>query len=74
VAGRSCAQLAAAAYLKGEMDQSRIVAHLAGCDGCQRHLDQIRQTVDAPGRLPSDRLSGPIRDRLLAAFRDRPRA
>ena len=65
---RECVELVTA-YLEGERHQGRVIAHLAGCDGCQRYLDQIRRTVDALGRLPPDRLSGPVRERLLAAFR-----
>jgi anti-sigma factor RsiW len=60
------------AYLEGELDLDRFVAHLAGCAGCRRYLDQIRRTIDALGSLPPDRLDGPVRDRLLAVFRDRP--
>ena len=65
------------AYLDDELDpatRDRFVEHLAECEGCDRYLDQIRQTVRALGRLPADGLDGPARDRLLAAFRDWPRA
>jgi anti-sigma factor RsiW len=61
------------AYLEGALDsetEQRFVEHLAECDGCDRYLDQMRTTRDALGELPTDSLSGPARDRLLAAFRD----
>jgi anti-sigma factor RsiW len=41
-------------YLDGELDADgnrRFVAHLAGCDGCERYVDQVRQTVRLVGRL-----------------------
>lgn len=65
------------AYLEGTLDpdtEQRFVAHLAECDGCDRYLDQIRTTMHALGRLPAESLTEPTRDRLLAAFRDRPRS
>ena len=61
------------AYLEGALDPAtdrRFVEHLAECDGCDRYLSQMRTTRDALGRLPADSLSGPARDRLLAAFRE----
>lgn len=61
------------AYLEGELneaDERRFVAHLAECDGCDRYLDQIRQTLHTLGRLPAESLPAPVRDRLLAAFCD----
>ena len=64
------------AYLDGQLDpttEQRFVAHLAECDGCDRYLDQIRQTVESLGHLPAASLPPPARDRLLTAFRDWPR-
>jgi anti-sigma factor RsiW len=61
------------AYLDGSLDPStarRFVEHLAECEGCDRYLDQIRQTVNQLGRLTPDQLSPPARDALLTAFRD----
>jgi anti-sigma factor RsiW len=61
------------AYLEGHLDsatEQRFVAHLAECDGCDRYLDQLRQTIQALGHLPATGLTEPARDRLLAAFRD----
>lgn len=31
--------------------QGRVAAHLAGCDGCERYVEQVRQTVRLVGRL-----------------------
>ena len=86
----SCDELVAlvTAYLEGQLDhddEQRFRAHLAGCDGCDRYLDQMRRTVRALGALPAQALPAqalpaqalpaqalpePARDALLAAFRD----
>jgi anti-sigma factor RsiW len=61
------------AFLEGTLDagtERRVVDHLAGCDGCERYLDQIRQTVRTAGDLPAERLSPEARDALLRAFRN----
>jgi anti-sigma factor RsiW len=50
---RSIVELASD-YLDGDLDADRhrrVVAHLAGCDGCERYVDQVRQTVRLVGRL-----------------------
>ena len=64
------------AYLEGALDrdtEQRFVEHIAICDGCDRYLHQIRETVTQLGLLPTeDSLSGEARDRLLAAFRSWP--
>ena len=60
-------------YLEGALDpqtERRFVEHLAGCDGCDRYLDQIRATVRTLASLPEHSLPAQARDRLLAAFRD----
>jgi anti-sigma factor RsiW len=41
-------------FVDGDLDADRhrrVVAHLAGCDGCERYVDQVRQTVRLVGRL-----------------------
>ncbi|GIH05268.1 anti-sigma factor [Rhizocola hellebori] len=61
------------AYLEGALDeatQQRFAAHLSECDGCERYLDQIRQTVQTLATLPPHSLGGQARDRLLEAFRE----
>jgi anti-sigma factor RsiW len=61
------------AYLEGTLEpetQRRFAEHLAACDGCERYLDQIRNTVHALATLPAQSLPAQARDRLLAAFQD----
>jgi anti-sigma factor RsiW len=66
------------AYLEGALDRDaehRFVEHMALCDGCDRYLQQIRETVSQLGQLPTEEsLSGEARDRLLEAFRSWTRA
>jgi anti-sigma factor RsiW len=60
------------AYLDGALDpatERRFVKHLAGCEGCDRYLDQIRATIKELGHLPVQTLAPEARDRLLDAFR-----
>jgi anti-sigma factor RsiW len=41
-------------FVDGDLDADRhrrVVAHLAGCHGCERYVDQVRQTVRLVGRL-----------------------
>lgn len=65
------------AFLDGALDESteaRFVEHLADCPGCDVYFDQFRQTIETLGSLPPESLSGDARGRLLAAFRNWPRA
>jgi len=48
--------------------------HLADCDDCERHLDQLRATIGALGGLAEDQVAPEVRARLLNAFRSWPRA
>ena len=62
-------------FLEGDLGtdaEQRFVDHLALCDGCDRYLDQIRQTVHALGGLPAEGISPATRSALLNAFRTRP--
>jgi anti-sigma factor RsiW len=52
---------------------ARVEHHLAGCDGCERHLDQLRATIGALARLAEADVAPEVRDQLLAAFRSWPR-
>ena len=59
-------------YFEGTLpaeDRARFERHLAGCDGCQAYLDQMRQTIGALGRLPPESLSHEAETKLLEAFR-----
>jgi len=61
------------AFLDGALDpetQQRFETHLAGCDGCDRYLDQIQQTIRTVGELPPRDLSPDARQALLGAFRE----
>jgi len=61
------------AYLEGTLDpetRRRFVEHLAECEGCDRYLDQIRNTLHTLATLPAQSLPARARDRLLAAFQD----
>jgi MFS family permease len=64
------------AFLDGALDpitERRLVDHLPNCVGCERYLDQFRQTIQTLGeRLPRS-LSSKDRDALLAQFLDLPR-
>jgi hypothetical protein len=61
------------AYLEGALyrdTEQRVVEHMALCDGCDRYLQQIRETVTQLGELPTEEsLSGEARDRLRGVFR-----
>jgi hypothetical protein len=59
-------------FLEGDLgaaEEQRFIDHLAGCDGCDRYLDQIRQTVHKLRDLPAEALSPENREALLNAFR-----
>lgn len=61
------------AFLDGELDdegERRFVDHVALCDGCDRYLDQYRQTIRSLGGLPTDGLPAEARAALLEAFRN----
>ena len=61
-------------YLEGDLDaqaEQDFIDHLALCDGCERYLDQMRQTTQALTDLPADTLPGDARSALLNAFRSR---
>lgn len=61
-------------FLEGDLGpdaEQRFVDHLALCNGCDRYLDQIRQTVRALGDLPAGTISPTTRQALLNAFRSR---
>jgi len=63
-------------YLEGELPrrQRRLFeAHLAGCDGCTRYVEQMRETIRLTGRLSEESLDDEQRERILDAFRSLPR-
>ncbi len=78
MSGLSCAEVVelVTAYLEGALDavtERRFADHLAGCEGCHRYLEQLRETVRLTGRLSPATISGQAREDLLTAFRDWPR-
>jgi anti-sigma factor RsiW len=59
-------------YLDGALpavERARFDAHLAGCHGCTRYLEQMRQTIWVTGRLTEESLAPESKADLLAAFR-----
>lgn len=45
------------AFVDGELDADtwrRVVAHLTGCDGCLRYVDQVRSTVRMLGAISGE--------------------
>jgi len=66
-------------YLEGTMaaeDRSTFEGHLAVCEGCERYLAQMRETITLVGQVREESLSPQTRQQLLDAFadwkRDRP--
>ena len=65
------------AYLEGALPPDRAALfeqHVNFCDGCEWYLDQMRTTIAAVGRIEEADVPPAMRDRLLAAFRDRSRS
>jgi anti-sigma factor RsiW len=59
-------------YLEGVMPgrlRKRFEAHLAGCDGCDTYLEQMREVIALTGRLRDEDVPPEAMDRLLVAFR-----
>jgi anti-sigma factor RsiW len=50
-------------------DRARFERHLAECPGCTAHLQHLRVTLRAAGRLAEASLPGDAREALLRAFR-----
>lgn len=51
-------------------DRRRFEDHLQDCSGCSTYLEQMRQTIQALGRLPEKAISVETQKILLHAFRD----
>ena len=61
------------AYFDGGLsrrDRRRFEAHIRGCEHCTTYVEQMRETIEATGRLPEADLGRHAREELLAAFRD----
>ena len=75
MAGLACQQMVELVtdYLEGSLGRRarrRFEKHLRGCDGCQRYVDQMRETLALLGTVPADSLSSAAQSTLLDAFRD----
>ena len=60
-------------YLEGSLgwrDRRRVARHLAACDGCDRYVEQMRETLELLGTVPVDTISPEAQATLLDAFRD----
>jgi anti-sigma factor RsiW len=60
-------------YVEGGLDtndRERFEEHVGYCDWCLTYLDQMRETIDATGRLGEEDLSPELQQGLLEAFRD----
>ena len=59
-------------YLEGtlsEVDRLRFEQHIAECRHCRTYLLQMRQTIQALGKLPEETIPDEVESRLLRAFR-----
>ncbi len=50
-------------------DAARLERHLADCPHCHEHLEQLRVTIDALGRVEPNDLSTEALDELVAVYR-----
>lgn len=58
-------------YLEGALDPAdrrRFDAHIAGCGGCTRYLEQLRETIRLTGTITTADLTPDVERALLAAF------
>jgi anti-sigma factor RsiW len=63
-------------YLDDELDEEtrrRVEEHLTLCPACRIYVEQVRETVQALGELPSGALPARAVAELEAAFREFPR-
>ena len=61
-------------YLERALPPDEVLAvetHLAGCEGCERYLDQTRATIHALGSVPVDGLADEAIAALTVAFVER---
>jgi anti-sigma factor RsiW len=61
-------------YLDGQLDDDlrhAVQTHLAACEGCDRALAQLRETVRVTGMLAEEELSDELRSTIREAFRTR---
>jgi len=75
----TCAELVmlVTEYLDGALsdeDRARFEEHAEACPDCGDHLDQMRLTIAAAGRLREEQIPAGAQRALLDAFRDWKRA
>ena len=61
-------------YLEGALSPGETALfeeHVSDCEGCERYLEQMRTTIATVGRIGEADVPPAMRERLLAAFRDR---
>lgn len=73
--GFSCREIVelVTAYFDGALsgpDRTRFETHVAGCDGCDAYLAQMRETIRITGTLTEDQVPQATRVALGAVFRD----
>jgi anti-sigma factor RsiW len=59
------------AYLEGgldDVDREVFEGHLERCPGCERYVDQFRDTIALLGELRPETISADARSALLEAF------
>jgi anti-sigma factor RsiW len=60
------------AYFEGALsrrDRRRFEAHISGCEHCTTYVEQMRETIEATGRLTEEDIPAGARVELLAVFR-----
>jgi predicted anti-sigma-YlaC factor YlaD len=60
-------------YLEGalsEQDALDFERHLVYCGWCRDYLEQMRATIALTGSIEYEEPSSPLREQLIAAFRD----
>jgi anti-sigma factor RsiW len=53
-----------------EKARARVEAHLAGCEGCDRYVEQMRETIEMLGALKKEDVPPDAQEKLLEVFRD----
>ena len=59
-------------YLEGALDEettARFEQHVALCPGCERYLNQMKETASILGEIPVESLSDEVQATLLRTFR-----
>ena len=59
-------------YFEGALspdERARFEAHVSGCGGCTRYVEQMRATIVAVGRLEPEDVPPDAEEALLEAFR-----